>query len=88
MPLSLARRCKIITPGDFRLLCDRFGPSHDVTLAEAGRAMNGGKSEYDDRIQTARCWFYRRRAGPGGQLDLDGAAPHASVHVSLEHPCC
>ena len=41
----------IMTPtGYFRLMCDRFGPSHDVTLAEASRAMNGGKSEYDDRI--------------------------------------
>jgi len=45
----------ILTPsGYFRMLCDRFGPSHDAGFAECAKAMHGGHSEFDERIHKRR----------------------------------
>ena len=41
----------IMTPsGNFRTLCDRFGPSHDAAFAEYAKVMSGGNNKSDQRI--------------------------------------
>lgn len=53
-------------PGSLKVLCDRFGPSHDRAFAACSREMNQGQSHYDERI-------YKERAG--GFIAV-GGAPH------------
>ena len=41
----------IMTPsGNFRNLCDRFGPSHDAAFAEYAKVMSGGNNKSDQRL--------------------------------------
>jgi len=41
-------------PGYLKLLCDRVGPSHDISFATCSREMNQGKTKFDERIYKER----------------------------------
>lgn len=64
--------------GLFKVLCDRFGPSHDIAFAELNRVANGGVSEFDDRIFKPRV---------GGFIAVGGAplANWVSLGLPLMH---